>query len=326
MQDKLAHYIRSISRMRTDSGKSKFPETTQHRAPHKPILLLAILDLFDQGMLTTNFVPLSPQLADLFGSYWETVMPSDRAGRLFLPFFHMKNDGFWHLIPHHGKEVALSAIQQVGGAGQLREMVLGGQFDDELYDLICVKKTRDLLRAVVIETYFTVSMQPILLERANTNLVAHQYSLELLEKARKPDSNVGQDRDETQRPVRDQGFRIAIVTAYDHRCVLCGVRLMTYEGRTAATAAHIIPWSISYNDDPRNGLCLCRLCHWTFDVGLATITASYRIRLSSQLNAEGNMSGYLSTLNDRPIFEPVEEVFNPDSDALKWHMNQIFLR
>jgi hypothetical protein len=62
-----------------------------------------------------------------------------------------------------------------------------------------------------------------------------------------------------------------------------------------------------------------------FDVGLASITSRYRIRLSKQVGVEGNMPGHLSTLDERPIFEPVEEVFNPDVDALKWHMNRVFL-
>jgi putative restriction endonuclease len=323
--DQLEYYIKSISRMRTDSGKRRYPATTQHRAPHKPILLLTIFDLFEQGELTTNFVPLSPELADLFASYWELAMPSDRVGRLFLPFFHMKNDGFWHLIPRPGEEMALDAIHQIGGAAQLRETVLGGRFDAELYELIYGKETRDRLRAAVINTYFDEVLQAILLEQANANIVAHQYSLELLQQARRQVDNVAQSADETRQRVRDQGFRKAVVTAYNHRCVLCGVRLVTYEGRTAATAAHIIPWSVSHNDDPRNGLCLCRLCHWAFDVGLTSITAAYRIRLSAQLNETGNMPGYLSTLNDRPIFEPAEEVFNPDVDALKWHMKQVFL-
>ena len=37
------------------------------------------------------------------------------------------------------------------------------------------------------------------------------------------------------------------------------------------------------------------------------------------------MPGHLSTLNDRPIFEPTEDVFNPDVDALRWHMKEVFL-
>jgi putative restriction endonuclease len=325
MTDHLAYYIRSAGQMRTDAGKSKYPLSTQHRAPHKPIFLLSVLDLFEQGELTTNFVPLSPELADLFASYWELVMPIDKSARLFLPFFHMKNDGFWHLVPHSDKEDVLASIRQIGSIAQLRDTVIGGRFDPELYELICVDETRSILRSTLIEQYFDNSLLNVLLSRTNTNIVAHRYSLKLLEQARSRMTGTNNVVNEAEQPVRDQGFRKAIVKAYDHRCVLCGVRLVTYEGKTAATAAHIIPWSVNHNDDPRNGLCLCRLCHWAFDVGLTTINARYRIRLSEQVGADGNMPGYLSTLNDRPIFEPIEDVFNPAIESLKWHTEKVFL-
>ena len=325
MNSQLEHYIKSVNRMRTDAGKSKYPSSTQYRAPHKPILLLSALDLFEQGELTTNFVPLSPELADLFASYWELVMPIDKSARLFLPFFHMKNDGFWHLVPHSDKEDGLASIRQIGSIAQLRDTVIGGRFDPELYELICVDETRSILRSTLIEQYFDKSLLDVLLNQTNTNIFAHRYSLKLLEQARSRMIYTNNIINEIEQPVRDQGFRKAIVKAYDHRCVLCGVRLVTYEGKTAATAAHIIPWSVSYNDDPRNGLCLCRLCHWAFDVGLTTINTRFRIRLSEQLSADGNMSGYLSTLSDRPIFEPTEEIYNPDVEALKWHTEKVFL-
>ena len=62
-------------------------------------------------------------------------MPPGRAGNLFLPFFHLKSDGFWHLIPQHEKEGVLAAIGQIRSAAQLRETVLGAQLDNELYEL-----------------------------------------------------------------------------------------------------------------------------------------------------------------------------------------------
>lgn len=325
MNEVLEHYVRAVTRMRTAAGKKQYPADTRHRAPHKPILLLSIFDQFDQGEITRNFVPFSAELADLFASYWDLVMPVDRTPRMFLPFFHMKNDGFWQLLPQPGKEAILEAIPQIAGTAQLRDTVLGGQFDEDLYQLILIKEHRDVLRTAVIKKYFADSIQRILMQQAEINVTAYQYSQNLLETARKRSAHSDSSAASAEQPVRDQGFRRAIVTAYDHRCVLCGVRLVTYEGRTSATAAHIIPWSVSYNDDPRNGLCLCRLCHWTFDVGLTAITTRYRIRLSDQINNEGNMPGYLSTLADRPIFEPTEDVFNPDPDALQWHMKQVFL-
>jgi putative restriction endonuclease len=325
-QGQLTEYVKAFSSLRTDSGKDKYPEATLHRAPHKPLLLLTVLDMAAQSSLTTNIIPLMPELADIFTTYWKLAMPPERVGNLFLPFFHLKSDGFRHLIPQHGKNEILASIRQIGSAAQLRETVLGAQLDDALFDLICVEESRNILRVAIIEKYFRADMRSLLVEQAGINLVSYQYSEELLAKTRMGQATGNLPIDDTQRPARDQGFRRAIVTAYDHRCVLCGVRLMTSDGLTVANAAHIVPWSISYNDNPRNGLCLCRLCHWVFDVGLASITSKYRIRLSKQVGLEGNVPGHLSTLDDRPIFEPVEEVFNPDIDALKWHMIQIFLR
>jgi putative restriction endonuclease len=326
MSNLLHYYLHRISKLRTASGKKLYPETTLHRAPHKPILLLTILDLIELGEITSNFVLLSPDLAEIFSSYWEKVMPPNSIQRLFLPFFHLQSDSFWHLIPHTGQEVALQVVQQISGAKQLRQIVAGAKFDDDLFNMLLIEDSRDQIRTNIITTYFSESMYKLLIENSFMNDITYQYSLELLsrahEKHRKP---VGQDADKTDKPVRDQGFRRAIVTAYDHRCVLCGIRLLTYEGRTSATAAHIVPWSMSYNDDPTNGLCLCRQCHWIFDIGLASISAKYRIRLSEQILNEGNRSGYLSTLENRPIFEPTEDAFNPDIDSLRWHKKHVFL-
>ena len=69
MQEQLAAYVKAFSHLHTAVGERQFPETTLHRAPHKPLLLLTVLDLAAQGSLTTNFVPLTPELTDLFATY-----------------------------------------------------------------------------------------------------------------------------------------------------------------------------------------------------------------------------------------------------------------
>ena len=326
MNADLAHYVERFSKLRTDSGKDKYPERTQHKAPHKPLLLLSVLDLAAQGSLTTNFIPVSPELGDLFATYWTLTMQVDRAGNWSLPFFHLKSEGFWHLVPQTGKQEALAAIRQIAGMGQLRETVIGAQLDEALYQLVCAEESRNTLRTVLLEKYFQPELRDTLIEQAGVNQAAYQYSQDLLQKViTSTDTASFAPQPEQLAAVRDQGFRKAIVKAYDHRCVLCGIRLVTLDGLTAATAAHIIPWSVSYNDDPRNGLCLCRLCHWAFDVGLATITTRYRVRLSQQMSSAGNIAGYLSTLDTRPIFEPQETLFNPDAHALSWHLANVFL-
>lgn len=69
--------------------------------------------------------------------------------------------------------------------------------------------------------------------------------------------------------------------------------------------AHIIPWSESQNDELGNGLTLCPLCHWTFDEGLMTVNAVYRIRLSPRVTANENAPEHFHGGSDgRPTRRP----------------------
>jgi putative restriction endonuclease len=100
--------------------------------------------------------------------------------------------------------------------------------------------------------------------------------------------------------------------------------MLTVDGHSAVEAAHIIPWSVSHNDDPRNGMALCRLCHWTFDEGLASVSARYTMLISADLRSSSNLPGHLLTLESRPIMGPSDQKFMPDPDALSYHRQQIY--
>jgi putative restriction endonuclease len=100
--------------------------------------------------------------------------------------------------------------------------------------------------------------------------------------------------------------------------------MLTADGHSAVDAAHIIPWSVSHNDDPRNGMALCRLCHWTFDEGMLGVSPKYTVLLSLELRTTLNVPGHLMTLEHRPIIGPAEEAFWPDQDALTWHRHHIY--
>lgn len=247
-------YIHRFTHLRTDASPARWSVETHHRAPHKPLLLLAVMDLFAQGSITTNLIEIAPELGELFTLYWARVMPPDQRGNLALPFFHLQSDGFWHLIPRPGKESILEASRQIRSVNQLRDTVIGARLDEELYQLLCVEESRNLLRTVLIESCFAPEVRPGLLEQGIINAEAFQYSLELLQHARSTQVKETIGEEEAYEPaVRDQGFRRAVVTAYDHRCALCGIRMLTADGHTAVDAAHVKPWSISHNDDPRNG-------------------------------------------------------------------------
>ena len=56
--------------LRTDRGRDRYPEITYHRAPHKPFLLLTVMDLIAQGRITENLIEPSFDLVDTFNTYW----------------------------------------------------------------------------------------------------------------------------------------------------------------------------------------------------------------------------------------------------------------
>ena len=314
-------YARRFARLRTNRNRKVWSGVTAHQAPHKPILLLCVLDLFDSGEISSNLVEISEDLAELFGLYWERVLPFGRPGNLALPFFHLQGDGFWHLLPGQGSN---SLGSQITSLGRLREETVGARLDENLYDLVRLKVNRDRLRSVLVETYFSPETRRFILEQSTINRGAFVYSEELLNHPENPRIRETLSVEEAhRRAIRDQGFRRAVVTAYSHRCALCGIRVRTLDGHTAVTAAHIIPWSDTQDDRPANGMALCRMCHWIFDEGLLGVSQVYEVIASRQLNTLDNLPGYLTNLEGRGIVGPSQEQFWPDVESLRWHHENV---
>ncbi len=328
MEDETAKdYARRFAALRTDKSRSRWPTTASNRAPHKPLLLLCVLDLFEQGEAKSNLIELTPDLGEMFARYWTKVLPFDRRGNLALPFFHLRGDGFWHLVPKRGKEEVLSSVTQIRSWSRLEETVCGARLDEALYRLLFVPESRNFLRSVLVETYFAAQLRELLVEQGAVNREAFLYSKELLE--RRGGQTIGETltKEKAYRPAaRDQGFRRAVVTAYAHRCALCGVRVRTLDGHTVVDAAHIVPWSVGHDDRPANGMALCRTCHWTFDEGLLRVSSAYEILASTQLRAASNLPGYLANLERRSIAGPAERIYWPDLTSLEWHYHHVFRR
>lgn len=315
-------YLKRFARLRTNRNRKVWSEATMNQAPHKPILLLCVLDLFDSREMSSNLIEITDDLTELFGRYWESVLPFGHPANLALPFFHLQGDGFWHLLPR-SENARLGS--QITSLTRLREEVVGACLDGVLYDLLRSKENRDRLRSVLIETYFSPETKQLVFKQSTINRGAFVYSEELLKRPEDPRVEEALPLEEAYRPaIRDQGFRRAVVTAYLHRCALCGIRVRTLNGHTAVAAAHIVPWSASQDDRPANGMALCRMCHWTFDEGLLGVSEEYEIIASRQLGTPDNLPGYLTSLEGRGIVGPSQKPFWPNIESLRWHHENIF--
>jgi len=133
--------------------------------------------------------------------------------------------------------------------------------------------------------------------------------------------------------LRSRGFRQAIIEAYDCKCAVCGLKINSPDSLLwEVEAAHIVPHSSKGKDDIWNGVALCHLHHWAFDVGWFTLLDDYKIQLSSKAQNLPNNFGKMDiyefinaiSLKDRTIFLPDREAIHPHINSIQWHRENIF--
>ena len=310
----LEKYVQKMKRLRVDRAHGV--------APNKPVLLLAIIELIDQGQISENKISPSPDLVEIFMKYWSKV--SERKPNLALPFFHLESEGFWHHHANAGYETALRVATQIKTVSRLREIIVYASFDNGLFVLLTDSHDREIIRQTLIDTYFAgfkKDIESLITEEQQIG----EYRQSLLRQVKhtfssqKPLAPI-----ETENPIRTAGFRQAIMRIYDYTCAVCQLHLLTMDGESVTEAAHIIPFKISRNDDVRNGISLCKLHHWAFDRGLISLSRTYKVIVSELMSERGPTEWMLTTLRGKTILLPEDDERYPAQDALKWHREVVF--
>ena len=92
----LENYIKKFQKLRRDYRFGG--------APHKPILLISLIEHFEEGLILDNRIYLTAELVESFKYNWATLVTTKHESRFALPFYHLKGDQFWHLQPNFGFE------------------------------------------------------------------------------------------------------------------------------------------------------------------------------------------------------------------------------
>ncbi len=121
--------------------------------------------------------------------------------------------------------------------------------------------------------------------------------------------------------VNQNFFRQTVLSAHNSTCCITGIDIPEL-----LVASHIIPWSKSSKDrlNPRNGLCLNALHDKAFDRGLMTITADFKIKISSKilLKPSAPVEKWIASFEGKSIITP--ERFVPTIEFIKYHNKNIF--
>ena len=94
MTKDLNFYIDAFGHL-TTNNKNGVP------APHKPILLLSIINLIEAGIISNNQIILNEELKISFSCIWHQFVDTEHKYKcnIALPFYHMKSEPFWKLQP-----------------------------------------------------------------------------------------------------------------------------------------------------------------------------------------------------------------------------------
>lgn len=136
-----------------------------YKAPHKPLLLLSIIELVRTGKCTSNKIILNENLISTFKDLWSKYVDSgNRSEGLFVaddlylelsnkypfkctianPFYHMQHEPFWRLIP---SDVYVKKNNY--DLRSLKKCFLYAEMDEQLFRMMQDNTSRDKLKTIL---------------------------------------------------------------------------------------------------------------------------------------------------------------------------------
>ena len=152
-------YTEAFKNLRTNNKYGR-------KSPHKAVLMLTVIELFEQNELSDNEIYYDDTLKSMFLKVWNRVLPNEPLFHpdAYLPFWYLQSDSFWHIIPVRGKEDILSLMRDTNikpSETKLNDCVKYAELDEDLYFLMTLPSGRSSLKRVLLETYTNLTDKQI---------------------------------------------------------------------------------------------------------------------------------------------------------------------
>jgi len=314
MTKDLSYYINRFTHLKRDNKNGG--------APHKPILLLSLINLFNSAFYKTNEILIAPELVASFKTNWNRLVHTNHHPIFALPFYHMNSEPFWNLIPNFGCEIWIESKGSMRSFSNLTTAVKTATIDQELAALLLLPENRDVLKASILDRYFaeTKSNYPtnglndfpsgIILQESS-----EEYKRKILLLKNSVDANFFQE----EVFVRSAIFKREIPKIYNNTCAITGMRIDAAANISMVDACHIVPFAQAYDDTLANGIALCPNLHRAFDRGLIAISDQYRVMLSKSFVEDGQSAFNITQFENQQILLPQTEAYFPALENLQYH-------
>lgn len=292
-------------------------------APHKPILLLSILDMYEQGVCDSARVYVTPELVASFKANWARLVDSDRHYPIFaLPFYHLRSEPFWQLVPNPGCEKWLDSKITMRNFNNLTTAVAYALVDEDLAALMMQKETREIMRNLLCSKYFPNKSNDCIFYESNEILSTgflYEDSSEYISEMERMKNTVDLNTFQENIYIRGAIFKREIPRLYNYTCAMSGMQISAMSNISMIDACHIVPFADSYDDTLNNGIALCPTLHRAFDCGLISISDDYTILINKNFIENTNSLYNLSQLKGKSLYLPTDTNMYPSLDNIQKH-------
>jgi putative restriction endonuclease len=275
------------------------------KAPHKPLLLLTIMDMIEDGELATEWIRLTPDLFSRFQLYWPIVQERQQTrANIKMPFHALGGD----------RDRVWERCTEDGAPSCSENTTKCCRMDPILWDCLQDEDFRKEARLRLISAYFPADEQVVLYARMDLP----EPDVKDLEEFKKN----AQAHAANRKKGRDFRFRSYVLTGYRYACALTGYSLNTTEANLVE-AAHIHQHAQSGDDDPTNGLALTPDAHWMFDKFLWTVDcrdSQFIVLVAKDRFTDSSPRGRtLREHHEKPLYFVPGAKLRPDPMYFEWH-------
>lgn len=127
-------------------------------APHKPILILSILDLIESGVIFSCHIPFNRLVERQFSNTWTryVCINDSYKPKMSVAFWHMSHEPFWEIKYQDGIDVNIKEFNEkrtYNSFSQMIKFVKGAELNLELFNILTDSNARAKLRVAIIKTY-----------------------------------------------------------------------------------------------------------------------------------------------------------------------------
>ena len=282
--------------LRTRFSGLQIWEKKGQSAPNKPLLVLWAIGRCLRGEdRMASYGEAERALTTLLSRF----APPRKRVRPDYPFWHLRKDDVWKVLSNG------PITEDSGGhahVSSLRREDAHGGFPPDVFTALQADETLAVeIANSLVDAHFLSSLRDAVLQAVG---IESQF-------------------EHVRRRPRDTAFSRAVLTAYGHRCAVCGFDVRLNGEPVALEGAHIQSHRARGPDQVRNGLALCVLHHRLFDAGAFTLSLDRRVVVASSASGAGFDSS-LGRFRLRAVSLPASDEDHPDPKFVKWHQRKVF--